>query len=177
RRVECDQEDVESSSYHSHSFWSREVRAVAGHNGRSTPRWAISRNRSSQPARGRDVGRTTRCRSRTSSSSSPCRPVCSTITRGMRIPWEFPIRTSLVLIVAAMESHCNHRSCICPCAPLGSSWADLPEPTTRDPVYGRAYTRGHLGNAEVTRKPMKSEYDFSKGRRGPVILVPRGGPG
>jgi hypothetical protein len=55
----------------------------------------MARNCSSHPSRGRRADRTRSTPFLISSSTVSFRPACSTTTFGIRIPWEFPIRTSL----------------------------------------------------------------------------------
>src|SRR3989337_1698098 len=98
-RVQIHQVDFKPFHFHSHSSLSQEVwLAASASNNLSSPLFDMDRNFCAQPWRGFFTERMIIWRSRTSSSTSPLRWVCSNTTLGIRMPWEFPIRTMLAFI-------------------------------------------------------------------------------
>ena len=58
--------------------------------------WRLAREAAAQPARGFTAGRMSSEPSRTRISTSPLKPTCARSGLGMRMPWEFPMRTMRV---------------------------------------------------------------------------------
>src|SRR5262245_61637200 len=104
RRVEPHQVDLETVYCHSHSSSSQRV-GTGPSSKASSPRWAISANAASHPARGFAVDWMTSEPSRTLISTSSPRPLCSSSGLGMRIPRELPMRKMRVFMHGHLRAY------------------------------------------------------------------------